>query len=95
MFCAPSSFSTEAYQVINTQLLELQDHRAQVGSQDLWVGLLLQIPAKGGLCVQPEAFSRLRAPSTASSLMGTCLRSRIALGIGCHCIVAKLCLSSV
>ena len=67
------SCSAEAYQVINAQLLELQHHRAQVGPQDLWVGLLLQVPAKGGLGVQPEALPRLRAPGPTGSLMSACL----------------------
>ncbi len=65
-----------AYQVINAQLLELQHDRAQVGSKDLWVGLLLQVLFEGALGVQPEALTGLSTPSTACSLMSTCLHTR-------------------
>ena len=80
---ATSGSSTEVYQVINAQLLELQHNGAQVGPQDLWVGLLLQVPTKGSLCVQPEALSRLSAPSTASPLVSTCLQRRASFNAGC------------
>ena len=67
--------SQEAYKVINAKLLQLQHNRAQVGAQDLRVGLLLQVPAKGRFCVQPEALSRLRAPGASCPLMSARLRS--------------------
>ena len=66
-----------ADQVINAKLLQLQHDRAKVGSQDLGVGLLLQVLLEGGLCVQPEALARLRTASTPCSLVGTGLQGRL------------------
>ena len=60
-----------AYQVINAQLFQLQHNRAQVGPQDLWVGLLLKVLLEGRLSIQPEALARLCTPGTPSSLMST------------------------
>ncbi len=40
---------TQAYQIVNAQLLELQHHGAQVGAQDLRVRLLLQVLLEGPL----------------------------------------------
>ncbi len=55
---------------------QLQHNRAQVGAQNLWVGLLLKILSKRSLCVQPEALSWLRAPSTTCPLMSACLQKQ-------------------
>ena len=63
-----------ADQVINAKLLQLQHDRTQVGTQNLRVGLLLQVLLEGGLCVQPEALARLRTPGTPCSLVGTGLQ---------------------
>ena len=60
-----------AHQVINAQLFELEHHRAQVGSQNLGVGLLLQVLLEGGFSIEPEAFARLCAPSSPCPLMRT------------------------
>ena len=67
--------SQEAYKVVNAKLLQLQHDGAQVGAQDLRIGLLLQVPAEGRLCVQPEALPRLRAPGTPCPLVRARLRS--------------------
>ena len=64
-----------AHQVIDAELLQLQHNRAQIGAQDLWVGLLLQVLPKGRLCVQPEALSWPCAPCTPRPLMRACLRT--------------------
>lgn len=66
----------EARQVVDAQLLELYDHGAQVGAQDLRVRLLLQVLLEAGLRVQPEALARLRAPRAARALVRAGLRAR-------------------
>jgi hypothetical protein len=63
-----------AYQVINAQLLQLQHHIAEVASQDLRVGLLLQIRLEGGFRVQPETFPWPGSPSTTTALVGRSLK---------------------
>ena len=68
--------SRDAHQVVNAQLFQLQHNRAQVGAQNLWVGLLLQIFSKRSFCVQPEALSWLRAPSSTCPLMSACLQKQ-------------------
>ncbi len=62
-----------AYQIVNAQLFELEDHAAKVRPQNLGVGLLLEILLEGGFCVQPEALAWLRSASTSCSLMCTSL----------------------
>ena len=68
-----------AYQVINAQLFQLQHNRAQVGPQDLWVGLLLKVLFEGGLSIQPEALARLCTPSTPSPLVSAGLHDDFVL----------------
>ena len=68
-----AALDQEAYKVVDAKLLQLQHDRAQVGAQDLGVGLLLQVPAERCLCVQPEALSRLRAPGAPRPLVSACL----------------------
>ena len=58
-----------AHQVVDAQLFELQHDGAQVGAQDLGVGLLLQVLLEGVLRVQPEALARLRAPGAPGPLV--------------------------
>ena len=67
--------SQEAYKVVNAKLLQLQHDGAQVGAQNLRIGLLLQVPAEGRLCVQPEALPRLGAPGAPCPLVSARLRS--------------------
>ena len=64
------------HQVIDTQLLELQHHAAQVGPQDFRVGLLLQVFLEAGLCVQAETLAGLRTPGTSCPLMSASLQQR-------------------
>ena len=65
----------EAHEVVDAELLQLQHDGAQVGAQDLRVGLLLQVPAEGRLRVQPEALPGLRAPGAPRPLVSARLRS--------------------
>ena len=68
-----------AYQVINAQLFQLQHNRAQVGPQDLWVGLLLKVLLERGFSIQPETLARLCTTGTPSSLVGTGLHDNVCL----------------
>ena len=61
---------TPAHQIVDAQLLQLQHHRAQVGAQDLWVRLLLQVLLEAGLGVEAEALAWPRAPCPPRPLMG-------------------------
>mmetsp|Transcript_6522 Transcript_6522/g.22449 ORF Transcript_6522/g.22449 Transcript_6522/m.22449 type:complete len:371 (-) Transcript_6522:170-1282(-) len=58
------------HEVVHAQLLQLQHHGAKVGPQDLWVGLLLQVPFEGALRVQPEALARPRPSRPTTPLVG-------------------------
>ena len=60
-------------QVVDAQLFELENDRAEVGPPDLGVRVLNQVVLKRRLGVEPERLSRLRPPGTP----GTLLRRRL------------------
>mmetsp|Transcript_79232 Transcript_79232/g.210411 ORF Transcript_79232/g.210411 Transcript_79232/m.210411 type:complete len:458 (+) Transcript_79232:652-2025(+) len=66
----------KVHEVVDSQLLQRQDHDAEVGSQDLRVCLLGQLCLEGLLRVEPEALPGLRAPGSARPLRGGGLRHR-------------------
>lgn len=68
--------SQATHQVINAQLFELQHHAAQVGPQDLGVGLLLQVLLETGLSVQAKTLAGLRTPGTPRPLMSAGLQQK-------------------
>mmetsp|Transcript_20473 Transcript_20473/g.61034 ORF Transcript_20473/g.61034 Transcript_20473/m.61034 type:complete len:369 (-) Transcript_20473:525-1631(-) len=66
----------EVDQVVDPQLLQGQHHDAEVGPEDLGVGLLRQLRLERLLRVEPETLARLRAAGTPRALRRRGLRHR-------------------
>ena len=68
--------SQATHQVINAQLFELQHHAAQVGPQDLGVGLLLLVLFQTALCEPDKTLAGRRRPGTPRPLMSAGLQQK-------------------
>ena len=58
-------------QIVNAKLLELQHHGAEVGTQDLWVRVVLHLARVRLLRVQPETLAGAGTAGAPRPLLGT------------------------